>query len=448
MDGIKTVRDEPVTRSVQGEIRVSAKRKGRSREVELWLLNDITNQNNWRYENIERNAAQFGDTPILVAYVGKKICDGHNFEEVKTQNGEVVASFMDATAERIVGRFRTENDIRVEKKDGKTWIVGKGYIWEWYARELVEKLDKQGLSGLPVSIETLVFEYYIENGVEVFTEYEILGTTILGEEVSPAVKGANIRALSSLGAKKIKEIVVRVASKQEANEKSANKKFKGERPTMKLKEVENLFPNSVVLAVEGDNAVLLSEGNALQLATCSTKETADIKASALIENGEAKMELPIDTVIEKMNARYETLSRQVETLEEDKTALTNTLKKMQAAEKSRRKECCKATIKNRLAKINEKRAECDKLDEKMCDELLTDEKIEAYSEMEDCDGNFIGDVQAQKDVDALCVDAIIASDTAKFNASKKRYAWEEDTRTEDASTDLKKQVERLSKINS
>lgn len=44
MDGIKTVRDEPVTRSVQGEIRVSAKRKGRSREVELWLLNDITNQ--------------------------------------------------------------------------------------------------------------------------------------------------------------------------------------------------------------------------------------------------------------------------------------------------------------------------------------------------------------------------------------------------------------------
>ena len=34
------------------------------------------------------------------------------------------------------------------------------------------------------------------------------------------------------------------------------------------------------------------------------------------------------------------------------------------------------------------------------------------------------------------------------NASKKRYAWEEDTHTEDASTDLKKQVGRLSKINS
>lgn len=447
MADIKTFREEPVTRSVQGEIRVSEKRKGRSREVELWLLNDITNQNNWRYENIEKNAAQFGDTPILVAYVGKKIGDGHNFEEVKTRNGEVVASFMDATAERIVGRFRTANDIRVEKKDGKTWIVGRGYIWEWYARELVEKLDKQGLSGLPVSIETLVFEYYIENGVEVFTEYEILGTTILGEDVSPAVKGANIRALSSLGAKKIKEIVVRVASKQEENEQSANKKYKGERPTMKLKEVEKLFPNSVVLAVEGDNAVLLSEGKTLQLANCSTKEATDVKACALIESGETKVELPVETVIEKVNAHCVELSEKVATLEEDKTALTATLKRMQTAEKNRRKECCKNAIKSRLSKINEKRSDCEKLDEKMCDELLTDEKIEAYSEMEDCDGNFIGDVRAQKDVDAICMDAIIASAEAKHNAAKKRYAWEETTREEEVSTDLQKQVERMSKIN-
>lgn len=447
MSDIKTIRESPLTKSLQGEIRVSEKRRGRSREVELWLLNDVTNENNWRYENIEENANQFAETPILVAYVGNKIGDGHNFEEVEKTNGDVVASFMDATAERIVGYFRTPKDIRVEKKDGKTWIVGRGFIWEWYARELVEKLDRQGLSGMPVSIETLVFEYYIENGVEVFTKYEILGTTILGEDVSPAVKGANIRALSTLGAKKIKEIALRVASKQEENSKSAKNKNKGERPTMKLKEVEKLFPNSAVLAVDGDNAVLLSEDNVLQLATCSTGERSDAKASTIVEIGESRVEIPADAIFDRMNSRLESLSASVKSLEEDKNALTETLKKMQAAEKNRRKESCKNAIKNRLAKINEKRADGEKIDCSICDELLTDERIEAYSVMEDCNGNFIGDAQAEKDVNSLCMDAIINADEAKFNASKKRYAWEEAPQHEDISSDLKKQVERMDKIN-
>jgi hypothetical protein len=46
--------------------------------------------------------------------------------------------------------------------------------------------------------------------------------------------------------------------------------------------------------------------------------------------------------------------------------------------------------------------------------------------MEDSDGEFCGDAQARKDVDSLCMDALLKqSEQAKLNAARKKtYAWE------------------------
>ena len=88
---IKTVSSAGTARlvSVKGELRVLAETDGLRQRVELRLLNGKTNRNNWRYENIAEHSKLFADTPILVAYVGEKIGDGHNFEEYIDENGNV-----------------------------------------------------------------------------------------------------------------------------------------------------------------------------------------------------------------------------------------------------------------------------------------------------------------------------------------------------------------------
>ena len=237
MSKFKTITENgKIYNSFIGKLKVLAEKDGWRQKAELWLLNDITNNNDWRYERLEEHRGLFAKTPILVAYVGDKIGDGHNFRQINNPDGSVVASFMSSTAERIVGFFDDDSDIRIEEKDGKKWIVGIGYIWQWYAQELVAKIKKQGLDGMSISIETLIDEMHKEGSTEVFTKYQILGTTILGDDVAPAVTGAYIKALSALGVDKIREETLKVASmqKQNQNQNPQTKTKKENKVTMKL----------------------------------------------------------------------------------------------------------------------------------------------------------------------------------------------------------------------
>ena len=214
MGRLKTVETGGKLVSFTGSLRELAEGEGLLQKVEVMLLNDEINRNNWRYLNLEEHRKLFADTPLLVAYKGKKVGDGHNFDEVRNPDGTVTASFMSATAERIVGWFKSESDIRMETIGNKTWIVGIGYIWKWYAQELVAKLRGQGRAndGMAVSIETLIDEMHIDGKTEVYTKYQVLGTTILGDDVAPAVKDAAIRALSAIGTTGIRELTLRVAA--------------------------------------------------------------------------------------------------------------------------------------------------------------------------------------------------------------------------------------------
>ena len=145
------------------------------------------------------------------------------------------ASFMASTAERIVGKCRVEDDVRSEIIDGTEWIVGTGYLWKWYAQELVKKLRKQGSEGMSVSIETLVDEMHMDGNIEVFTKYRILGTTILGDDIAPAVASANIRALAAMGADEVKKITLRVASLNAENKNPQKNNEKKEKTKNKEK---------------------------------------------------------------------------------------------------------------------------------------------------------------------------------------------------------------------
>lgn len=428
MGKFKTITNGKVN-SFVGELRLLAETKDWYQKVELWLLNDITNRNNWRYERLDEHKHLFAGTPILVAYVGDTVGDGHNFEEVHNADGSVTASFMSATAERIVGYFKDESDIRIEIRNGQKWIVGNGYIWKWYAQELVAKLKNQGLEGMPVSIETLVDEMYMDGSTEVFTKWQVLGCTILGLNVAPAVADANIRALSALGSKEVRELTLRVASAQQEQAKTENnpqnkKNQKGVTKPMKVKELESKFPNFTVLAVNGKNVALLSDKGVPHISTAEKngEEIAvglvnEIVVNASFGEGEEAVCVPVDVITEKLNAEIATLKADLEKANNEKTTVMNALETMQKAEKTRRINAIKEAIKRRLAEIKESTGA--DITDNDCDDLMTDEKLTEFAECEDKDGTFCGEERACKEVDTRCVNKLVEAGKLKKN----HFSW-------------------------
>lgn len=211
-------------RSYKGELRNLQKKNEFIYEVELWLLSSKVNRNGWLYTDIRGNKDQFAGTPILIAYVndGKTIGDSHNFRMEYDAHGNESPDFTAATAERIIGMISEDtSDIRVEQMvDGTEWIVAKGFIWKWYAKQAVEKIERDSKMGRPMelSIETLVTESHMnEDGIEVEDKYLILGTTLLGDGVTPAVEGAHIVALNAL-ASEFESLKIRAASYIKGNE--------------------------------------------------------------------------------------------------------------------------------------------------------------------------------------------------------------------------------------
>lgn len=405
--------------TIEGKLRL-LESKGLLQKVELLLLNSKVNRNNWQYLNLSQHRALFAETPILCAYVGTKIGDGHNFEEIRDENGDITASFMSATAERIVGYIKSENDVTLVDIDGTEWIKAIGYLWTWYANELSEKLKRQGLDGMEVSIETLIEKGYKDNGVEVFTKWLPLGTTILGDDVSPAVAGATIKTLSAITKGEMKEITLKVASAYETENtsKGAN--------TMELEALKAHFEGYSVLASEGNNVVLLSEdGKPFVNTFAEDGENIVIgeyvNLSALLEARNAVATLTDENTA--LKAEKEALNASLETEKAEREKAEGELLKLQALDIEQKKDKVKSAVLNRLAEIN-KNSNCP-LAGSVCDELITDESLDKYAHMTDCNGDFCGDIQACKDVDCICMNKIIefngVMSNGKFDLGKVQH---------------------------
>lgn len=441
METNKTINSTGKILCAQGELRILSERNGWKQKVELWLLNDKTTRNGWRYENLAEHAAQFAGTPILVAYVGKQIGDGHNFDEVYNADGTITASFMSATAERIVGYFANEQDIRIEKRDGETWIVGQGYLWQWYAQELVAEVKKQGLDGMSISIETLVDKNAMrkDGDVEVYPHWTVLGTTVLGEYTTPAVASANIRALSAIGVEGLRQMTqVRVNSEYRKahihNPQNKNKKGETNKmnKTFRVEDLRDKFTGYTVLAVNGLNVALLSDnGRTAFYAFNEGEETVvperivTVAANSVFGDGDNSVtvgsEQLVGVIVAQLNATKAALDKQT-TIASELTAKVN---KMVELEVERRKEAAKTAIKEQLSINNADRADDEKIADDACDELLSDEHLDAYAHCEDKDGKWCGDVEARRDVDAKCMAAI--REIEKKNASLRKNSAEKRT---------------------
>ena len=412
--------------SFPGKLRVLSKEDEFLYKVEVWLLNSEVNRNNWQYLNLDEHRHLFADTPILVAYTGGKVGDGHNFRMKRDENGEAYASFTDANAERIVGWFKNDEDIRIEEKDGVRWIVGDGTIWSYYARELADLLTEQGAEGMDVSIETLVDNIRVENGVEVFEDYQILGTTILGKGVSPAVAGAHIRALSLED--DLKDFKLRVASYMETAKETTKGTKRMAFNKVQLEELGKKFNGYKIVGAseDGKHIALMSEtDNCFYGYTFEGEEEVNaenIKPVSL--NAEAAFgedeKVALDVIgvyvdeIKNLTARATDAETRADAAEAECKALKE-------KETKRRNKAVVAAINALMTAYNAEAEEA--MDEKECADIVEDAENGAFAECENADGEFCGEEKACSLVKARIFDHEQAIRNKRAAANAAVHSW-------------------------
>ena len=178
--------------------------------VDIQAMKPGVNRNNWDFtlEGLRNNGSTFEGQPLLCAYKGDKIGDGHNYSiKYNPITGEMQEDFRGADAERIVGEITSS---RMEERASEMWLVLSARIWKFYAQQLVDYLIDT--KAMDVSVEVEVADGYEvrEDGVEVFEKWTGLGVTILGQGVTPAIEGARLRALAA--SEEYKEMRLKAAS--------------------------------------------------------------------------------------------------------------------------------------------------------------------------------------------------------------------------------------------
>ena len=433
-----------------GELRVLQKLNDYEFAFEADILRDGPVQGGrWVFENIRENYKTFAGRPVLVAYIGGKVGDGHNSRDRRDpKTGETYRSFMDATAERIVGTISEDlSDLTLFESEGYTWLRVKGRIFAEYARELVEEIMRTGR--MSVSIEANVYEEREENGVEYYPRWEGLGVTVLSHDVPPAVPGANIRALADME-EEFNNMKLRVASLVKASEshepKPQNIPNKKELNTnmvfskSQLKELQEKFGSEyrVVAATEKDGVtrvlamrrkdhVFLSyeigEKDAGIYPERFTAKAASIVLNA--EEGEDAMCADAGDVIceecAEAEAAKETACAENKRLSEELASVKSQLAAMQEFESKRRISAAKDHAKNVLNSYNAHRSE--KVSETVIAAVISDAENGVYSDRLDKDGNWVGLSAVERDVKALCADEQMKLDAKHAQESDAEFIW-------------------------
>lgn len=376
----------------------------------------------WEFANIENNYKSFAGKPVLIAYVGRRIGDGHNASErIDNTTGERYRSFTDATAERIIGLIsENESDLTLYESDGYTWLRVKGRIWTYYAKEAVAEIVRTGR--MDVSIEAEVYDVREEDGREVYETWQGIGLTVLGAGVDPAVPGANIRALADMQ-EEFESMKLRVASlvKEEQNKPQNNSKKKGMTKSMRLskqqlRELQAKFADHSVLAAEqqesgkiavclmsktGSTAVYVMESiddpvyaEKIQTVNAQTHFCAEGCDDVVVDAGDL-------TELASDNAK-ECLDR-AECAEKELKECKAEMERMVNAENARRLKAAQKAAEDALADFNKDRE--DKVSADALKSLSADIEAGKFTALCNADGIWNGDEAVTEKVLAICAKA-------------------------------------------
>lgn len=458
---------------LKGKLQVLQKLSEFEFAVSIYVIRSGINRNRWNYQNIKECYQSFLGTPILCAYVGDKVGDGHNCKVITDEKtGETTYSYMDGTAERIVGTLSDDPaDLTLEEIDGETWLKAKGRIFAFYNKELVEKIITAGV--MDVSAETMVQEGYTEdNGIEVFTEWVGLGVTVLGDDVEPAVPNARIEMLSAMReefnnvklmaaqyrANALNDAEGGKADNNSANEPEAENTGNADAEneiSKKTKEVNTLnelnrkqiaelnarFDGHTVLTAGEDengkiNVCLMSnEGVTETYVMDSMNDTivpekiTKVNAQATFTFGEDTMEVAVCDITDVCNAELVSAKADLEKANAELEKTNETVKAMQTAEEKRRMNSAKEIATSTLEKFNENRV--DKVDAKVLEAINTDIDNGVYTNMVNENGEWIGDKAVEDKVLSACAKSVMEIDKETANRNNSKFVWEKDNEKKD-----------------
>lgn len=460
-------------RAFTGQLKVMETANPKLYAVEIMALNSLVNRNNWQYVNLEKHLNEFLDIPILTAYVGGGMIvgDGHNYNMKTDPNtGEQYASFTASDAERIVGWIpKDPENVRLEVVDGTEWVIVKGNLWAWYAKELVDQIARQG--GMEVSIETLVTdERQGEDGVDIEEKYLVLGITILGNGVEPAVAGANIKTLSELSELRsnMAENILKAASyaktndiqeedepedeppedgedesEDEPSEDPPKDNSKGVKKSMtyfsrkELAELGKKFPDYRVLAaVQTDDGairvcLMAKDANTSVYKMDSIDETIvpekfrRVTTKVNFDIGEDCDNAEVDTceVIDSLSAELAEACNNASDLEQKLNAANERIKAMETAERARRVQAAKDKAHAVLNSLNANRAAKTQFEDSILNPVLADIDAGKYTEKVNADGLWVGDAEVERDVSYLCMNAQKDMDKKAAEAAETTFAY-------------------------
>ena len=401
--------------------------------VEIRVMREGMNRNRWDYRNLEDCWRTFIGQPILIAYVGNKIGDGHNVRETKDRDGCTVYTFTDGTSERIIGTLSDEEeDFSITEEEGNKWLVAKGRIFAFYAREAVEKIVAAG--AMDVSAETDVIESETgENGVEILKNWAGLGVTILGDDVAPAIPGARIKKMSALK-EELNGLKLMAASlkKQCAETKPETRERMRRMNKREMAAMNEKFNGYTVIgASENGMSVVLMSNNDLSFhgytfleedkgAVVPERITAMRANACFVFGEECAVNVDAGEMLDEVSAKLMRANANVRELEDVKAKLNSQIEDMQKKEHDRRIECAESAVRAYLNTVNASRCGNEKFAEELAEKVCVKVKGGEYCEME-ADGKWIGDKCAVNELKALCMDAQAEMDAEK--ASKKANAY-------------------------
>ena len=350
---------------LQGQLHVMQRLNRYEFGVEVRIMRSGVNRNDWDYRNVEENYRTFAGQPILTAYVAGQVGDGHNSHRaVNPDTGEIYNSYTGPTDERIVGTISEDpNDIFLEERDGETWIVAKGRIWWVYSPELVDKIVRKGR--MEVSAETDVLEEHREGNIDVFTRWNGIGVTILGDAVAPAIPGANIKAAGIQEAfNSMKRRVAALVEKKNAEVKPIESLL----DRRQCEALEQKFSGYTVLAaaqVEFGTYICLmaKDGSTATYVMGREEETVAperIKPCSaklrFVFNKDNTITISTDGITSGFVSRLNELRRDAEQIDRELNTARDTIRTMQEQDKKREMAEAKAAAERELAKINANRA--------------------------------------------------------------------------------------------
>lgn len=286
-----------------------------------------------------------------------------------------------------------------------------------------------------MSIETLIRDMHMEGDTEVYDDWIVLGVTVLGTSVPPAVAGANVRTLSEAN-EEMEKIKLRVASYRSQDTKpQKTTKTKGVTRNMSkslLANMQEKFPEYRVIAANGLNVCLLSNkaGTAATYQFTGKEDMArgvvperitpvEVMCSYPFEEG-AEIRVDMSDIMDGLSEQLVAANNRADSLQTALNEAQNKIQELKDKEHRRRVMAVKDALKRKLNEITEADGEC--ADNECYEDLCN--RAEEYAQCENGDGDFCGDAEACKDLGAACMNKLLEKRKAENAAREKVFTWE------------------------